>query len=184
VQLILVFVVILLQEVLVNLGEVMKVEGTPGVDAFMDAEELPVFLGDEGVAAVRACKAKRRGDNIAGDKGLSTDFALVLSVAAIVVVEVVVRCPTKRTEDIFRDGFSIAALNGCDRFAVFPEIVLQKELPILFDERFDEREAVGGELLVLRGVGIIEGPLSEGKISADEIQEAADSIILFLNYSK
>ena len=45
-QLILVFVVILLQEVLVNLGEVMKVEGTPGVDAFMDAEELPVFLGN------------------------------------------------------------------------------------------------------------------------------------------
>ena len=69
-------------------------------------------------------------------------------------------------------------------FAVFPEIVLQKELPILFEERFDEREAVGGELLVLRGVGIIEGPLSEGKISADEIQEPADSIILFLNYSK
>ena len=33
----------------------------------------------------------------------------VLSVAAIVVVEVVVRCPTKRAEDIFRDGFSIAA---------------------------------------------------------------------------
>lgn len=56
-QLILVFVVILLQEVLVNLGEVMKVEGTPGVDAFMDAEELPVFLGDEGMAAVRAYKA-------------------------------------------------------------------------------------------------------------------------------
>ena len=56
-QLILVFVVILLQEVLVNLGEVMKVEGTPGVDAFMDAEELPVLLGDEGMAAVRAYKA-------------------------------------------------------------------------------------------------------------------------------
>ena len=109
---------------------------------------------------------------------------MVLSVAAIVVVEVVVRCPTKRAEDIFRDGFSIAALNRFDRFAVFPEIVLQKELPILFEERFDEREAVGGELLVLRGVGIIEGPLSEGNISADEIQEPADSIILFLNYSK
>ena len=57
VQLILVFVVILLQEVLVNLGEVMKVEGTPGVDAFMDAEELPVFLGDEGMAAVKGIQS-------------------------------------------------------------------------------------------------------------------------------
>ena len=40
-----------------------------------------------------------------------------------------------------------------------------RDRPILFEERFDEREAVGGELLVLRGVGIIEGPLSEGNIS-------------------
>ena len=173
-----------MQMVLINPGEVVKVEGAPGVDAFMDAEKLPVLIRDEGVAAVRAYKAERRGDNLAGDKGLPTDFALELPIAAIIIVEIVVRCPTKRTEGIFRDGFTIAALNGCDRFAVFPEIVLQKELPILFDERFDEREAVGGELLVLRGVGIIEGPLSEGNISADEIQEPADSIILFLNYSK
>ena len=162
----------------------MKVEGAPGVDAFMDAEELPVFLGDEGVAAVRAYKAERRGDNIAGDKGLSTDFALVLPIAAIIVVEVVVRCPTKRTEDIFRDGFSIAALNGSDRFAVLPEIVLKKELPVLFDERLEEREAVGGKLLVFRGVGTIKGPLPEGNIFADKVQEPADSFILFLNYSE
>ena len=46
-----------MQMVLINPGEVVKVEGAPGVDAFMDAEELPVFLGDEGMAAVRAYKA-------------------------------------------------------------------------------------------------------------------------------
>ena len=92
------------------------------------------------------------------------------------------RCPTKRAEDIFRDGFSIAALNGCDRFAVFPEIVLQKELPILFEERFDEREAVGGELLVLRGVGIIEGPLLERDISANEVNKPAVLLVKILNY--
>ena len=54
----------------------------------------------------------------------------------------------------------------------------------MFDERLDDREAVSGKFVVFRGVGIIEGPLSEGNISADEIQEPADSIILFLNYSK
>ena len=109
-QLILVFAVILMQMVLVNPGEVVKVEGTPGVDAFMDAEKLPVLLRDEGVAAVRAYKAERRCDNLAGDKGLPTDFALELPIAAIIIVEIVVRCPTKRTEGIFRDGFSICLL--------------------------------------------------------------------------
>ena len=162
----------------------MKVEGTPGVDAFMDAEELAVLLRDEGMAAVRAYKAQRRGDNFAGDKGLSTDFTLVLSVAAIVIVKIVVRCPTKRAAGIFRNGFSIAALNGSDGFAVLPEIVFKEKLPVLFDERPDERERVGSKLLVLRGVGIIKGPLLEGDISANEIQEPADSFVLFLNYSK
>ena len=109
---------------------------------------------------------------------------MVLSVAAIVVVEVVVRCPTKRAEDIFRDGFSIAALNGSDGFAELPEIVFKEKLPVLFDERLEEREAVGSKLLVFRGVGNIKGPLPERDISADEIQEPADSFVLFLNYSE
>ena len=173
-----------MQMVLVNPGEVVKVEGTPGVDAFMDAEKLPVLLRDEGVAAVRTYKAERRGDNLAGDKGLPADFALELPIAAIIIVEIVVRCPTKRTEGIFRDGFTIAALNGSDGFAVLPEIVFKEKLPVLFDERLEEREAVGSKLLVFRGVGIIEGPLLERDISADEVQEPANSFVLFLNYSK
>ena len=45
-QLILVFTVILMQMVLINPGEVVKVEGAPGVDAFMDAEKLPVLIRD------------------------------------------------------------------------------------------------------------------------------------------
>ena len=162
----------------------MKVEGTPGVDAFMDAEKFPVLLRDEGMAAVRAYKAERRSDNLAGDKGLSTDFTLELSIAAIVIVEIVVRCPTKRADGIFRDGFSIAALNRSDGFAVLPEIVFKEELPVLFNKRLDQGEAVGGKFLVFRGVRIIESPLPERDISADEIQEPADCFVLFLNYSK
>ena len=49
------------------------------------------------------------------------------------------RCPTKRTEGIFRDGFTIATLNGSDGFAVLPEIVFKEKLPVLFDERLEER---------------------------------------------
>ena len=54
----------------------------------------------------------------------------------------------------------------------------------MFDERLDDREAVSGKFVVFRGVGIIEGPLLERDISADEVQEPANSFVLFLNYSK
>ena len=173
-----------MQMVLINPGEVVKVEGTPGVDAFMDAEKLPVLIRDEGVAAVRAYKAERRGDNLAGDKGLPTDFALELPIAAIIIVEIVVRCPTKRTEGIFRDGFTIATLNGSDGFAVLPEIVFKEKLPVLFDKGFNDRKFIYFEFLIFGRMGIIKGPLLEWNIFADKVQEPADSFVLFLNYSE
>ena len=54
----------------------------------------------------------------------------------------------------------------------------------MFDERLDDREAVSGKFVVFRGVGIIEGPLLERDISADEVQEPANSFVLFLKYSE
>ncbi len=106
-----------------------------------------------------------------------------LPIAAIIIVEIVVRCPTKRTEGIFRDGFTIAALNGSDGFAVLPEIVFKEKLPVLFDERLEEREGSVVNFWYL-GVGTIKGPLLEWNIFADKVQEPADSFVLFLNYSE
>lgn len=48
-------------------------------------------------------------------------------------------------------------------------VVFQKELPVLFDERFHDRKLVNFKLLVLWRVGIIESPLLERNISADKI---------------
>ena len=128
-----------MQMVLINPGEVVKVEGAPGVDAFMDAEKLPVLIRDEGVAAVRAYKAERRCDNLAGDKGLPTDFALELPIAAIIIVEIVVRSATEGTDNILRDGFPVTPLDRSDGFGILPKIVLEKELPVLFDEWLNDR---------------------------------------------
>ena len=48
--------------------------------------------------------------------------------------------------------------------------VRDEELPVpVVLEDLDLWEFVGGELLVLRGVGIVEGPLAEGDISADKV---------------
>ena len=114
------------------------------------------------MSTVGADKTNRSGDKVPGNDGLSADFTLVLAIAAVVIIEIVMRGTAER----------------------FPEIVFKKELPVLLNGRLDNREMVGGKFVVFRGVGIIEGPLLERDISADEVQEPANSFVLFLNYSK
>ena len=114
------------------------------------------------MSTVGADKTNRSGDKVPGNDGLSADFTLVLAIAAVVIIEIVMRGTAER----------------------FPEIVFKKELPVLLNGGLDNREMVGGNFLVFRGVGIIEGPLLERNKSANQIQEPANRLILFLNYSK
>ena len=162
----------------------MQIEGALRVDAFVDAEELPALFWDKGVPAIRTHEPNGRGNHLSRDERLATDLALVLSVPDIVIVEIVVRSATEGTDNILRDGFSVTPLDRSDGFAILPEIILEEELPVLFDEWKNDWQAVSGKLLVFRGVGIIESPLLERNISADEVQEPANRYILFLNYSK
>ena len=179
-----IFAIVLVEMFFINPGEVMQIERALGIDTFVDAEEFPVLFRDEGVSAVRADETDRRGDNLPSDKCLATDLALILSVAAIVIIKIMVRGATEGTDNLLRDGFTVTPLDWSDGFTILPEIILEEELPVLFDEWLDDREAVSGKFLVFRGVGIIESPLLERNVSADEIQEPANGFILFLNYSK
>lgn len=43
------------------------------------------------IAAMRAGESKRRGNHFAGAEGLPTDFALILTVTTIVVINEMVR---------------------------------------------------------------------------------------------
>ena len=118
---------------------------------------------------MRADKAYRSCKDFTGTEGLPTDFALVLSIAAVVVVDEMVWSTTERTDGILWNGFRVATLNRFKGFAILPLIVFQKELPVLFDKGFYNRELVNLKLLVLWRVGIIECPLLEGNISANKI---------------
>lgn len=116
----------------------------------MNTEEFTVFLGSGCVAAMRTGKPERCCNHFAGAEDLTTDFALMLTVAAIVVVDAMVRRSTQRADGIFGNGFTIATLNGFDRLAVLPLIVFEKELPVLFDTGFDDREIINFKFLILR----------------------------------
>ena len=75
------------------------------------------------MATVRAFEFQRLFDPLTGDKGLATDFALKLTIAAIIIVKIVMRSATNRTDRIFRDGFTISSLNRFDFFLVLPFVV-------------------------------------------------------------
>lgn len=66
-------------------------------------------------------------------------------------------------------------------FAIAETIVFVPEQPVLLDERFDDRQFVREEPLILRAVDLIVSPLFERDISADKEDEPADLAILFLN---
>ena len=56
-----------------------------------------------------------------------------------------------------------------DFLGLLPFVVFEKELPILFDERFYDWKLVDFELLVLWRMGIIESPVFKRNISANKI---------------
>ena len=55
----------------------------------MNTEEFTVFLGNKCIATMRTGKPARCCNNFTGAEGLTTDFALVLTVTAVVVIDVV-----------------------------------------------------------------------------------------------
>ena len=121
------------------------------------------------VITVRTKKTHWSRDIFTCDKGLTTDFALVLTVATIVIVKVMMWSSTERTDGIFGDGFPISTLHRFYGFTILPLVVFEKELPVLFDEWFYDWELVYFELLVLWRMRIIESPLFERNVSANKI---------------
>lgn len=162
----------------------MPVERAVFIDAFMDAEELAVFLGNERVSAVGAEEANGGSDLFTSHESSPADLALKLSTAAIIVVDIVVWCPADRAESIFWNRGTIAALNRFDRFLVLPEIVIEEELPVLFGKLFDDRKPINLVLLVLGTVDLVVGPLFQWNISGDKKNKLANLLILFLNNSE
>ena len=63
------------------------------------------------MSTVRAHETDWGGNNLPSDKRLSTDLALVLSVAAIIIIEIVVGSATEGTDGILGNGFPVAPLD-------------------------------------------------------------------------
>ena len=147
----------------------------------MNTEEFTVFFSSKSFATVRAYQSKGSCNFFTGNESLTTDFALILTVTTIVIVDVMMGSTAKRAYSFFGNRLTITTLNLLYRFTVFPLIVFEKELPILFDESFYDRKLVNLKFLVLWRVRIIKSPLFERNISADKVNKPAVLLVKFLN---
>jgi hypothetical protein len=107
----------------VNRFKIMTVIGAFIVDAFMDDKEFPVFLRDKDMAAVRALEFEWLGSPFTGDEGLRADFALILSIATVIVIEIVMGSAADRTDSVNRNRLTIATIDGLKWFSVFNRVV-------------------------------------------------------------
>ena len=90
-QFIFVFAIVLMEVFIIYFGKIVEIIRAFGIDAFMYAEKLTFFLGDKSIAAVWTEHPERSCDKFTGAEGLAADFALVLSITAIVIVDEMMR---------------------------------------------------------------------------------------------
>jgi len=182
VELIFILAIILFEVILIHLFEVVEVVRAFRIDTFVEDEVLPLFLWDEGVAAVRAAQLHGREAAFSrGEPGV-TDLAQHLSFGAVVFVEVRHGRIAAGTRAVLRDVTFGAAVYGANLFAIaFFDVGDEFLVSPSLSEVGDEGELVNLELLVFRGMGIIKGPLFEWDVSADKADQPAVLLVKVLN---
>ncbi len=174
VKLIFVFAVIFTEIVGIHFFEVVEIVGALWIHAFVN-NEMPAALNrNKVVETVRALQDGSLGETVVfrwREQGF-TDFAVKLGLfLPIIPGQILDGSVASGAGAILRD---IGIRTVSDRFnglVVTFFIILKKILPVpLLLVRDNLRELVDFKLLVFWGVRVIEGPLFQGDVSADEIQ--------------
>lgn len=135
---------------LIDLLKILEVEGALVVDTLVDTKTGTVLDRNESVTAVGALVFDRLGMDAAINEGSAADLALVLTMTAVVVIEILMRSTADRADFVLGDRVAAPAADRTDLLAILVFIVCDEELPVLFEEGNDERELIDFELLILR----------------------------------
>ena len=140
------------------------------VHTLMQDKKLPVLFGDESIPAVRAAQLYRREAVILLGELRVTDLTGELSLAAVVLVKILLWSLTTGTGTVIGDVTFRPPFDGTDLLAVmfFKERDQFLISPVL-TEIGDQREFINLVFLVFRGMGVIKRPLFEWDESADKI---------------
>ena len=169
-ELVFVLAVIFLQVFFIHLFEIVEIVRAMGIDALVNDKVLPVFFGNEGIAAVGAAQFHGREAALSRRKPGSADLAEELAFGAVIPVKEWLWGVTTWTGAVLRD---ITFRAAADRtyfltialFVVRDEILVRPALTKICDEG----KFVNFELLVLWRMGIVKGPLLKWNISADKV---------------
>ena len=182
VELVLVLAIAFSQVFLIDFLEVVQVVGALGVDAFVEDEVLPVLFRDQGMAAVGAAQLHGGEAAVLRGEPCIAYLAENLAFGAVVPVEVWHGRVAAGAGAVLGDIAFRAAVHGPDLLpiALFD---IGDELPVgpSLSEVGDEGQFVCLEFLVFGGMGIIESPLSEWDVSADEHDQPAVLLVKVLN---
>ena len=139
---------------LVNFFRVVKIVRAFGVDTLVYDEVLAVLLMYQRMVTVRATKGGHFGDTVLLRRKLCvTNLTQNLSFNAIVTVKIRFGSIAERAGTVVRDVAFLTPGNWFDFYVIAVFEVRDKQTPIPFVVmKFDFREFVDFEFLVLRGV--------------------------------
>ena len=92
-----------------------------------------------------------------------------MSFGAIVFIEIRLRRITTRTGTIVTDVTIRTTINRFDFLAILPFEIRDVVIVVPFFIKDDFRKLINFEFLILRRMGIIEGPLLKRNISTDKV---------------
>ena len=169
---------------LIDLPEILEVVGALVVDTLVDTETGPVLDRDQSVATVGALVFDRLGMDTAINEGSAADLALVLTMTAVVVIEIVMGSTADRADFVLRNSVAAPAADRAELLAILVFIVSDQEFPVLFEEWENMWKPVDLEFLVFRRLGIIMDPLRDGNEFTNKLQQKCDLFGLMLNNVK
>ncbi len=137
----------------------------------MDNKIFPILNRREGVTAVRAKQVKLRNILIVIMKSAVTDFALILTVTAVIIIDILMGSTTKRADNGMRNISAIAAMNRFNGYTIPFMIIFDKKGIVLFNRIKNYRQFINLKLLILWRTRIVKDKLLKWNKSANKVAE-------------
>ena len=109
-----------------------------------------------------------------------TNLTLVLTFAAVVIVNILMRCAAERTNNRFGNISAVAAFNGSDDPIVTLQVIFNKECIILFCRFKYDRHPIDLKLLIFRRIKVIKRQMFQRNKFNDKGNQTANYRIIVL----
>lgn len=105
-----------------------------------------------------------------------TNLTLILTIAAVIVIDILMWSVAKWANNSFGNIPAVTAIDRLDGFAISFTVVFDKESIILFDRFKDYGKLINLKLLILRRLRIVKSKLLKGNKSANKIAEKRNNL--------